>query len=129
MSQLTPVNVPDIGDVSDVDVIELQVAVGDTINKEDPLITLETDKATMDVPSSQAGVVKAIHVAVGDKVSEGSLILEIEAGAADSASVESSPQATETVETASAAAEVSQPEPASAVQTLVMPVTLTSLKY
>ncbi|WP_444994525.1 dihydrolipoyllysine-residue acetyltransferase [Aliikangiella sp. IMCC44359] len=79
MSNLVPVNVPDIGDVSDVDVIEVLVAVGDTIAKEDALITLETDKATMDVPASEAGTIKAIHVRVGDKVSQGSLILELEA--------------------------------------------------
>jgi len=79
MSNLTPVNVPDIGDVSDVDIIEVLVSVGDTIAKDDSLITLETDKATMDVPSSEAGVVKAVHVNVGDQVSQGDLILEIEA--------------------------------------------------
>ena len=85
MSNLTPVNVPDIGDVSDVDIIEVLVSVGDTIAKEDSLITLETDKATMDVPSSEAGVVKAVHVNVGDKVSQGALILEVEATAASTA--------------------------------------------
>lgn len=78
MSNLTPVNVPDIGDVSDVDIIEVLVAVGDAIDKDDSLITLETDKATMDVPSSEAGIIQAIHVKVGDKVSQGDLILEIE---------------------------------------------------
>ncbi|WP_196138475.1 dihydrolipoyllysine-residue acetyltransferase [Aliikangiella sp. G2MR2-5] len=82
MSNLIAVNVPDIGDVSDVDIIEVLVSVGDTIAKEDSLITLETDKATMDVPSSEAGVVKAIHVNVGDKVSQGDLILEVEASGA-----------------------------------------------
>lgn len=78
MSNLIPVKVPDIGDVSDVDIIEVLVAEGDEIAKEDPLITLETDKATMEVPSPQAGVVKKIHVKVGDKVSEGSLIVEMQ---------------------------------------------------
>ncbi|TQV82787.1 dihydrolipoyllysine-residue acetyltransferase [Aliikangiella coralliicola] len=81
MSDLVQVNVPDIGDVSEVDVIELLVNVGDTIAKDDSLITLETDKATMDVPSSESGVVKAIHVQVGDQVSQGDLILEVEASA------------------------------------------------
>jgi pyruvate dehydrogenase E2 component (dihydrolipoamide acetyltransferase) len=85
MSNLISVNVPDIGDVSDVDIIELLVAEGDTINKDDPLITLETDKATMEVPSSDTGVVKKIHVAVGDKVSQGDLVVELEAS--DSAAV------------------------------------------
>ena len=65
------VTVPDIGDFGDVPVIEILVAVGDTVAVEDPLVTLESDKATMDVPSPAAGVVKAIHVKVGDSVSEG----------------------------------------------------------
>jgi len=95
MSNLVPVNVPDIGDVSDVDIIEVLVSVGDTIAKEDSLITLETDKATMDVPSSEAGVVKAIHINVGDQVSQGDLILEIEASKA-TASASTSPSVEET---------------------------------
>lgn len=77
MSDLVSVNVPDIGDAQGVDIIELLVSVGDSINKEDPLITLETDKATMEVPSNESGVVKKIHVVVGDKVSQGDLILEV----------------------------------------------------
>ncbi len=78
MSDLISVNVPDIGDANDVDIIEVLVSEGDTIAKEDSLITLETDKATMDIPASEAGVVKKIHVKVGDKVSQGDLILEVE---------------------------------------------------
>lgn len=72
------VTVPDIGDASDVDIIEVLVSVGDTVAEEDGLITLETDKATMDVPAPQGGVVKSIAVKVGDKVSEGSVVLELE---------------------------------------------------
>lgn len=79
MSNLIPIHVPDIGDANDVDVIELLVSAGDNVAKDDALVTLETDKATMDVPSELAGVVKKIHVAVGDKVSQGSLIVELEA--------------------------------------------------
>ncbi len=93
MSQIIPVNVPDIGDVSDVDIIELLVSVGDTISKDDPLITLETDKATMEVPSSEAGLVKAIHVKVGDKISQGELILELESNT-ESVSVENTDKMT-----------------------------------
>ena len=93
MSQIIPVNVPDIGDVSDVDIIELLVSVGDTISKDDPLITLETDKATMEVPSSEAGLVKAIHVKVGDKISQGELILELESNT-ESVSVENTDKTT-----------------------------------
>lgn len=79
MADITQVKVPDIGDASGVDVIEVLVKVGDTIEVEDSLIVLETDKATMEVPSSHAGVVKSIDVKVGDKVSEGDVILSIEA--------------------------------------------------
>ena len=74
------INVPDIGDFDEVDVIEVLVAPGDTIAKEDPLITLESDKASMEIPSPAAGVVKDVKVKVGDKVSEGSLILLLETG-------------------------------------------------
>jgi len=70
--------VPDIGDANDVDVIEILVNVGDTVEAEDGLITLETDKATMDVPAPQSGVVKSIAVNVGDKVSQGSVVLALE---------------------------------------------------
>jgi pyruvate dehydrogenase E2 component (dihydrolipoamide acetyltransferase) len=72
------VTVPDIGDFGEVPVIEILVSVGDTVAPEDPLVTLESDKATMDVPSPAAGTVKAVHVKVGDSVSEGSLILDLE---------------------------------------------------
>ncbi len=81
-----PVTVPDIGDFSDVPVIEILVAVGDTVTAEDPLVTLESDKATMDVPAPFDGVVKAIHVAVGDAVSQGTVVLDLEAGSGGSAS-------------------------------------------
>ena len=79
MSQLIEVKVPDIGDFKDVPVIEVLVKPGDTVAAEDSLVTLESDKATMDVPSPAAGVVKDLKVKLGDKVSEGSLILTLEA--------------------------------------------------
>jgi pyruvate dehydrogenase E2 component (dihydrolipoamide acetyltransferase) len=75
---LVKVAVPDIGDFGEVPVIEILVSVGDTVAPEDPLITLESDKATMDVPSPAAGVVKAIHVKLGDKVAEGSALVDLE---------------------------------------------------
>ncbi|MFZ5463178.1 MAG: dihydrolipoyl dehydrogenase [Pseudomonadota bacterium] len=78
MSGLMEVKVPDIGDFKDVPVIEVLVQPGDTVRKEDPLITLESDKATMEVPSPAAGTVKEVKVKVGDKASEGSLILVLE---------------------------------------------------
>jgi len=79
MSNIVEIKVPDIGDFKNVPVIEVLVTPGDTVKKEDSLITLESDKATMDVPAPQAGVVKEIKVKTGDKVSEGSLILMLEA--------------------------------------------------
>ncbi|MBW7862308.1 MAG: dihydrolipoamide acetyltransferase, partial [Rhodocyclaceae bacterium] len=81
MSQLIEVKVPDIGDFSEVPVIELFVKVGDTIRVDDAIATLESDKATMDVPSSAAGVVKEVLVAIGDKVAEGSVLIRVEAPA------------------------------------------------
>lgn len=83
------VTVPDIGDASDVDIIEILVNEGDSVNEEDGLITLETDKATMDVPAPQAGKVLSLKVKVGDKVSEGSLVLTLEVGASESSSSDS----------------------------------------
>jgi dihydrolipoamide dehydrogenase len=79
MSALKEVKVPDIGDFKDVEIIEVAVQPGDEISVEAPLITLESDKAAMDVPSPFAGTVKELKVKVGDKVSEGSLILTMEA--------------------------------------------------
>lgn len=77
-SKIIEVTVPDIGDATDVDIIEVLVKEGDTVSEEDGLITLETDKATMDVPSPSAGKVVELKVKVGDKVSEGSLVLMLE---------------------------------------------------
>jgi len=79
MTQLIEVKVPDIGDFTDIPVIELNVKVGDTIAMDDSICTLESDKATMDVPSSTAGVVKEILIAIGSKVSEGSVLVKVEA--------------------------------------------------
>ncbi len=79
------VKVPDIGDFKDVPVVTLLVAVGDTVGKEDPLVELESDKATMEVPSPAAGKVASIAVKVGDRVSEGSVILTLEAAGAAAA--------------------------------------------
>ncbi|QJR80003.1 dihydrolipoyllysine-residue acetyltransferase [Alteromonas pelagimontana] len=84
------VTVPDIGDAADVDVIEILVAEGDSVEAEDGLITLETDKATMDVPSPKAGKVVSLKVKEGDKVSEGSLVLTLEVTGSGSAAGSSS---------------------------------------
>src|ERR1022692_978002 len=78
MSNVFDIKVPDIGDFKDVPVIEVFVKVGDTVEAEDPLVSLESDKATMDVPAPLSGVVKEIRVKLGDKVSEGSVIMLLE---------------------------------------------------
>ena len=92
MSQLIEVKVPDIGDFDAVPVIELFVKVGDTIAVDDAIATLESDKATMDVPSSHAGVVKEVLVNIGDKVSEGSVLIKVEAaGVATAAAAPAAP--------------------------------------
>src|SRR6478752_4942792 len=82
MANLIDVKVPDIGEFSDVPIIEVLVKPGDPIKAEQSLITLESDKASMEVPSPVDGVVEEIKVKVGDKVSEGALILTVEAEAA-----------------------------------------------
>ncbi|HIJ35386.1 MAG TPA: hypothetical protein HPP65_13390, partial [Gammaproteobacteria bacterium] len=78
----TEIMVPDIGDFDGVEVIEVLVAVGDTVEKEDSLVSLESDKATMEIPSPLAGVVQELKISVGDKVSQGDLILLMEGEAA-----------------------------------------------
>ena len=114
MSQTIEVKVPDIGDYKDIPVIELLVAPGDTVEAEQSLLTLESDKATMDVPSPAAGTVKEIKVKVGDTVSEGSFILVLEAGgeaAAPAAKAEAAPAKAAPAASAPAA---SAPAPAAA---------------
>jgi pyruvate dehydrogenase E2 component (dihydrolipoamide acetyltransferase) len=85
MSNAIDIKVPDIGDFSDVPVIEIFVKPGDTVKAEDPLVSLESDKATMDVPAPQGGVVETIAVKLGDKVSEGSVIMSFKANGATAA--------------------------------------------
>jgi len=116
MSQLVEIKVPDIGDFAEVAVIEILVSVGDTIVPEQSLITVESDKASMEIPASQGGVVKALRIKLGDKVSEGSVILEIEADAGAPASVaasEAEPAPARAAESASpAASPIAAPVPA-----------------
>ena len=100
------IKVPDIGDVTDVSVIELLVKPGDTVRAEQSLVTVESDKASMEIPSSHAGVVKELKVKLGDKVSEGSVLLVLEAqeaGESKSAAAPALPAGAATVSEASAA--------------------------
>jgi dihydrolipoamide dehydrogenase len=83
---LKDILVPDIGDFKDVEVIEVLVNVGDTISAEDSLITVESDKASMEIPASDGGVVKKVLVKVGDKINQGTLLLQVEASAGETAS-------------------------------------------
>ena len=122
MSQLIEVKVPDIGDFDEVPVIELFVKPGDSIQVEDAICTLESDKATMDVPSSAAGVVKEVLVKVGSKVAEGSVLITVEAQADPAASpriqdapqAEASPPPAETAAAPAAAPSAAAPATASA---------------
>jgi dihydrolipoamide dehydrogenase len=96
---VTEIRVPDIGDFTDVPVIEILVAVGDEVQAEDPLVTLESDKATMDVPAPAAGKISQLRVSVGDRVSEGSVLMVFESnGASPSAATEPESEAPRVVE-------------------------------
>ena len=117
-SEVIEVAVPDIGEDGEVDVIEVLVNVGDNIEEEDGLITLETDKATMDVPSTHAGIVKEVFIDVGDKVKQGSLVIKLETASGGSVDtpvkVESAPVATPApapAKVASTTAPISSPVP------------------
>ena len=87
------IQVPDIGDVKDVAVIELLVKVGDTVKAEQSLITVESDKASMEIPSSHAGVVKELKVKIGDTVNQGTVILVMEAAGAAAGAQAAAPAA------------------------------------
>jgi dihydrolipoamide dehydrogenase len=114
MSKLTEVLVPDIGNFDSVDVIEVLVKAGDVIAKEDSLITLESDKASMDIPSSHAGTVKEVKVKVGDKVAKGALILLLEAEDAATTPAKTVELAKAEPAVTPAAPPVAAPEPAAA---------------
>ncbi|WP_197325110.1 dihydrolipoyllysine-residue acetyltransferase [Ralstonia solanacearum] len=113
MSQVVEIKVPDIGDYKDVPVIEVHVKAGDPVNAEDSLVTLESDKATMDVPSPKSGIVKELKIKVGDAVSEGSLVLLLEEQGAAAAPA---PQAAPAPAAAAPAPAVQAPAPAPAAQ-------------
>lgn len=91
MSNIVDIQIPDIGDFDSVDVIEVLVAVGDTVKAEQSLITVESDKSSMEIPSSHAGVVKTISVKVGDKVKQGSVIMQVDAAGSNASAATSAP--------------------------------------
>ncbi len=123
MSQVE-VKVPDIGDFKEVEVIELMVKVGDTIKVDQSLLTVESDKASMEIPSSHAGVVKEINVKVGDKVAEGTLIVIVDAeGAAPAAEKTAAPAAEPVAKAKAIPAAASAPAPAASggLQNIAVP--------
>ncbi len=109
MARITEITVPDLGGASDVPVIEILVSVGDEVKAEDPLVTLESDKAVLEVPSPEAGIIREIKVALGDKLSQGSAIVSLEVADAE-ASTEADASPVETPAPTAAAPET--PEPA-----------------
>jgi pyruvate dehydrogenase E2 component (dihydrolipoamide acetyltransferase) len=122
---LVEVKVPDIGDYKNIPVIEVLVKPGDSVSAEDPLLTLESDKATMDVPSPVSGVIKELKVKVGDKVSQGVLVLTLEGGAAAApaaASAKPAPAAAPTPAPVKAAVPQVAPPPAPRAAAAPVPV-------
>ena len=116
---LVEIKVPDIGDFKEVEVIELLVKPGDTVKLDQSLITVESDKASMEIPCNQAGVIKELKVKIGDKVAEGSLLLLLET-AADAAIPTAAPAAASTTASttaSSAATPTPTPTPQTAPQT------------
>src|SRR5471030_2357452 len=122
MGKQIEVKVPDIGDFKDVEIIEILVKPGDVIQKETSLISLESDKATMEIPSSDAGTVKEIKVKIGDKLNQGAVILLLDAAdsnesAKPAAAGTPAPSAAKTAAPAVSAAVAASPAPASAAKT------------
>ncbi|MDH5357935.1 MAG: dihydrolipoyllysine-residue acetyltransferase [Gammaproteobacteria bacterium] len=128
MADLIELKVPDIGDFDEVEIIEVLVSVGDAVEKNQDIITLESDKAAMEIPASNAGVIKELKVAVGDKVKQGSVIALIEAG---SSAVEEKPAATHAEEVASqpAPAPKSAPAPAPVAESTPEPALVESVPF
>ena len=123
MSNLINIQVPDIGDYKNIPVIEIFVKVGDTVAVEDSLLTLESDKATLDVPSSHAGIIKEIKVKVGDKISEGSVVVVLEANTTEAAPASVSAPAITTATATTSVPETQTPTPAAQPTTPTTPVT------
>ncbi|WAR44877.1 dihydrolipoyllysine-residue acetyltransferase [Methylomonas rapida] len=123
MSSLIEIKVPDVGNVPEIDIVEVLVQPGDRVELEQTLAVMETDKATMDLPSSAAGVIKAIHIKAGDKVAEGSLIatVEVSEAAAPAAEAVSAPAPVEAAPAPQPATEP-KPEPAKPVSAPAAPV-------
>ncbi|HEY5806490.1 MAG TPA: dihydrolipoyllysine-residue acetyltransferase [Povalibacter sp.] len=114
---MASITVPDLGDFHDVEIIDVLVKPGDKIEVDTPLLTLETEKATLDVPSSGAGTVKSLTVKKGDRVSKGSVILELDAGSAPAAAKSAPKEAPAKAEAKAEPAKAAAPVPAAAAAT------------
>ncbi len=121
MSQLIDIKVPDIGDFTDVPVIEVFVKPGDVIKIDDALVTLESDKATMDVPASAAGVVKEVLVKLGDRIGEGAVVVRVEASDTASVAVAAAPAPAPASEPAPAAPQAAAPSSSGGVVDIKVP--------
>jgi dihydrolipoamide dehydrogenase len=125
MPPLVEVKVPDIGDFKNIPVIEVLVKPGDTVNKEDSLVTLESDKATMDIPAPAAGTVKTLSLKPGDKVSKGTLILTLEESSGDATAA---PAAKPAAASAPAPAAAAKPAPTPAATAVAPKTDITNIK-
>jgi pyruvate dehydrogenase E2 component (dihydrolipoamide acetyltransferase) len=124
--EIIDIAVPDIGEDGEVDVIDVLVSEGDVIEEEDGLITLETDKATMDVPSSHAGTVKEVFISNGDRVKQGSLVIKLEITAnVDAAMVTPAPAPAIEIDTPAPTVVAAPSEPVSAPAAPKVPLYLT----
>ena len=121
MAKIIDIVVPDLGDFEDVEVIEVLVSHGNVVDREDGLVTLETDKAAMDVPASDSGVVEELTVAVGDKVSSGSVIGKLRVSVTDTVVIAPAIQHEPSGETTVLASPASKEKKSAGVQTLVVP--------
>ncbi len=117
MAQMKDILVPDIGDFEGVEIIEITVSPGDVINVEDPIVSLESDKAAMEIPSPDAGTVKEIKVSLGDKVSQGDLLITIEASESSAAEAPAEPAPAAAEPKAETPAPAPEPAPAPAAPT------------
>jgi len=116
MSSVIEIKVPDLGNVAEIDIIDVPVSIGDMVVIEQTLAVMETDKATMDLPSTAAGKIVQLHIKVGDKVTEGTLIASVEVGEASVAAEAPVAEIATKIEDTPAPAVVPPPAPVAAVE-------------
>ena len=121
MAKIIDIVVPDLGDFEDVEVIEVLVSAGDSVDREDGLITLETDKAAMDVPAADSGVVEELTVSTGDKVASGTVIGKLRIAVSDTVVIAPALAHEPSGDTTVLASPASKSQKSAGVQTLVVP--------